>query len=262
MKGLVNSFIMAFSGYAAGGKSKLERTKENCSFILIFIPLIGLISTVLVNRWAVLYPYVCENPVLPAVFAVVVPIIISGGSNLKGFFKVTDALSSHKSKEEKLKILTLDDHSGYSAIIACIVYFLVAIGIWSEMPIDGIFVVAFTYIISRSLFGISLLTMKIVPGNKAENFVPDNKLVKWFQVLVNLGFIAISAVLMYDIALSFEMVKVAIICLVGAVISYLYYIYIAKRHFGGLTEELASFFVTVCEVVMPFATLFAFKNPF
>lgn len=262
MKGLVNSFIMAFSAYAAGGKSKLERNKENCSFILVFVPLIGLISTVLINRWAVLYPYVCENSVLPAVFAVVVPIIISGGSNLKGFFKTADALSSHKNKEDKLAILLGDAHSGYSAIIACIVYFLVAIGIWSEMPIDGIFVVAFAYIISRSLFGISLLTMKQVPGNRAEDYVPANKAVKWFQVLVNIGFIIVCVVLMYNIALSFEMVKVSIICLAGAAISYLYYIYIAKRHFGGVTEELASFFVTICEVVMPFATLFAFKNPF
>ena len=262
MKGLVNSFIMAFSGYAIGGKSKLERNKENCSFILIFIPLIGLICTVLINRWAVLYPYVCENPVLPAIFTVVVPIIVTGGSNLKGFFKTADALSSHKSKEEKLAILFDDAHSGYSSIIACIAYFLIAIGIWSEMPIDGIFVVAFAYIISRSLFSISLLTMKIVPGNRAENFVPDNKMAKLIQIAVNLGYIIICAVLMYDIALSFEMVNVAIICLVGAAISYLYYIYIAKSHFGGVSEELASFFVTICEVVMPFATLFAFKNPF
>lgn len=262
MKKLVNSFIMAFSGYAAGGKSKLERNNDNCAFILIFIPLIGLISTVLVNRWAVLYPYVCENPLLPAVFIVVVPIIISGGSNLKGFFKTTDALSSHKSKEEKLSILLDDSHSGYSAIIGCIVYFLIAIGIWSEMPIDGIFVVAFAYIISRALFGISLLTMKQAPGNRAENYIPDNAALKWFQVLVNLGYIAVCAVLMYYIAKSFEMVKVAVICLAGAVISYLYYVYVAKKHFGGVTEELASFFVTICEVVMPFAALFAFKNPF
>jgi len=262
MKSLVNSFVMAFSGYAIGGKAKLERNRDNCSFILIFIPLIGLISTVLINRWAVLYPYVCENPVLPAVFTVIVPIIVSGGSNLKGFFKTTDALSSHKSKEEKLAILLDDAHCGYSAIIGCICYFLVAIGIWSEMPIDGIFVVAFAYIISRSLFGISLLTMKHATDNRGIHYVPDSKPLKFFEILVNVGYIVISAVLMINIALSFEMVKIATICLGGAVISYLYYIYVAKKHFGGVTEELASFFVTVCEVVMPFAALFAFKNPF
>ena len=73
---------MAFSGYSISPKSSLERNKENCGFILTFIPLIGAIICVLINRWAVLYPYACDFPVLPAVVGAVVPTILSAGRGI------------------------------------------------------------------------------------------------------------------------------------------------------------------------------------
>lgn len=261
MKGLVRSFLMAFSGYSVSPKTKLTRNKENCEYILLFIPVVGLIITAIINRWAVLYPYMCDYPVLPAVVGAVVPIILSGGSFLDGFIHTVDALSSHKSKEEKLGILTEDTHCGYSSIIVCICTILVAIGIWSEMPIDGIFVIAFAYIISRSLYAISVLTMKHAAPSKCSCYVPEKNALKWFEVLVNIGYICVCAVLMVNIAHSFANIPVAIACFVGAALCYVYYLWISFRHFGGITEELGGYFVVVCEVIIPVAALFIFKSP-
>lgn len=262
MTGFLKSFVMAFSEYSISPKAKMERNKENCSWILAFLPLVGLIMTVIINRWAVLYPYICDNHILPAVFGAIIPTILAGGTHLEGFFKTVDALRSHKSVEEKLDILHKDNHGGYSAIVVCICYFMVAVGIWSEMPIDGIFVIAFAYIISRALFGISMLTAKHATDNKASLYIPENNGVKWCQVLVNVGYIVVCALLMVKIASTFDNISVATASLVGAGLSYIYYLIVAKRSFGGVTEELGGFFITVCEIVIPIAALFAFKNPF
>lgn len=262
MKSLWRSFVIAFSEYSISPKTRLKKNKDNSMFVLVFLPVIGLIITAVVNRWAVLYPYMCDHPVLPAVVGAVLPTILSGGSHLDGFFRTVDALCSHKSRDEKLDILKKDAHGGYSSIIVCICYFMMAFGIWSEMPIDGIFVIAFSYIISRSLFGISMLTMKHAMSGKCSTYVPTNKINRLIQVAINIGYILICLVLMLNIAKSFSNLSIAVAAFVGAVISYIYYYLIAKVKFGGVTEELGGFFITVCEIVIPLAALFAFKNPF
>ncbi len=265
MKTIGRSFLMAFSGYSISPKSSLERNKENCGFILTFIPLIGAIICVLINRWAVLYPYACDFPVLPAVVGAVVPTILSAGVHLDGFFRTTDALSSHKSVEDKLRILSEDAHGGYSAIIVCVCVFLISVGIWSEMPIDGIFVVAFAYVISRSLYAISVLTVKHAPvkNSKIDCYVPDSNGAKWIQVIINIAYICVSAVLMINIAGTYSVPRpsVAIASLIGAGITFVYYLLVSFKNFGGITEETGGFFVVLCEVIIPIAALAAFKSP-
>ncbi|MCR5398286.1 MAG: adenosylcobinamide-GDP ribazoletransferase [Lachnospiraceae bacterium] len=265
MKGLLRSFVMAFSKYSISPKSAYERNKENCSYIMLFLPLIGIIICAIINRWAVLYPYACDFPVLPAVVCSVVPIILSAGVHLEGFVRTTDAISSHKSKEDKLHIIGVDAHGGYSSMIVAICIFLISIGIWSEMPIDGIFVVAFGYVISRALFAISVLTVKhaSTANGKIDCYVPDSKISLWIQVLINIGYILVSAYLMIKIAGTFSTPRpsVAIACLIGAAITYIFYIAVSLRHFGGITEETGGFFVVLCELVIPIAALTIFKSP-
>ena len=261
MKSVIRSFLVAFSEYSISPKSSIERKKENCEWVLICLPLIGLIITVIINRWAVLYPYMCDYQILPAIVGAVVPIVLSGGNHLKGFFKTVDAISSHKSKEEKIRILSTDYHGGYTAITVCSCLLLLAIGIWSEMPIDGIFVIAFAYIISRSLAGISLLTMKHATESKATAYIPESKAVGIVQVLTNIGYIIVCIVLMHDIAMSFNKPRVCYFSLAGAALSYIYCYFASKKNFGGVTEETANYFIVVCEVVIPVLSLVAFKSP-
>lgn len=261
MKSFFRSCLVAFSEYSISPKSSLERKKENCDWVLVWLPIIGLIITVIINRWAVLYPYMCDFQILPAIVGAVVPVVLSGGYHLKGFFKTVDAISSHKSKEEKIRILSTDYHGGYAAITVCSCLLLFAIGIWSEMPIDGIFVIAFSYIISRSLAGISLLTMKHATKSKATAYIPDSKAVRIVQVIINIGYIIVCIVLMYDIALSFNKPRVCYFSLLGAFLAFVYYCFTAKKNFGGVSEETANYFIVVCEVVIPVLALVAFKSP-
>ena len=54
--------------------------------------------------------------------------------------------------------------------------------------------------------------------------------------------------------------SMGIACLVGAAIAFVLSLYVAFRHFGGVTEDTAGFFVQICEVLMPFAALLAYKQ--
>ena len=252
MRKIGNSFLMAFSTYFIFPKTQMERNKDKTSFILVFIPLIGAIIGFGISGWAIGYPYLCEHELLPAVVGAVIPSIISRGAHLDGFFRTVDAMCSHQPRERKLQILE-ESHGGYFAIIVCVWYFMLAIGIWSEMPVDGLFILAYGFIISRALYGFSILTMKHAKESKCSVYVPEG-ILKYLQIFIMLVYVGISAVFMLQLN-----VDVAIACIVGAIVSYAYYLIVSYKEFGGVTEDSAGFFVQICEVAIPLAALLAYK---
>ena len=253
MKSIWNSFLMAFSTYSISPKTKMERNRENTMYILVFVPLIGFIIGFVIRCWATAYPYLCDYAVLPAVVGAVLPSILSAGAHLDGFFRTVDALCSHQTREKKLKILE-DSHGGYFAIIVCVCYFMLAIGIWSEMPVDGLFVLAYGYVISRALYGFSILACKHVKESKCSVYMPEG-ILRYVQIFVMLIYVGIAALSM--LRLNSE---IGIACILGALISFVYYIIVSYREFGGVTEDSAGFFVQICEVAIPLAALIAYKR--
>ena len=87
----------------------------------------------------------------------IVPVIVSRAVHVDGFIDTVDAICSNKPMERKLEILK-DTHIGSFAIIMSLSYFLIALGVWSEMPIDAIPVLAVGFVLSRALTGLSMVT--------------------------------------------------------------------------------------------------------
>ena len=253
MKSIWNSFLLAFSMYSISPKTKVERNNENTKYILIFIPLIGAVIGYISAKWAMVYPYLCSYMILPAVVGAVLPSMISAGSHLDGFFRTIDALCSHQPREKKLQILE-DSHGGYFAIIVCVWYFMLAIGVWSEMPVDGWFVLAFGFVISRALYGFSILALKHAKESKCSVYVPEGRL-KVIESGIMLLYVLVSAFFMVSLNPA-----AGSYCIVGALIAFLLSLFVAYRHFGGVTEDTAGFFVQICEVLMPLAALIAYKQ--
>ena len=253
MKSIWNSFLLAFSMYSISPKTKVERNKENTKYILIFIPLIGALIGFVLAQWAVVYPYLCSYMIFPAVVGAVLPSMLSAGSHLDGFFRTIDALCSHQPLEKKLQILE-DSHGGYFAIIVCVWYFMLAIGVWSEMHIDGWFILAFGFVISRALYGFSILVLRHAKESKCSIYVPEGKL-RILESVIMVAYVLVCACFMISLD-----PLAGIYSVLGALVAFLISMFIAYRHFGGVTEDTAGFFVQICEVLMPLATLIAYKQ--
>lgn len=250
MKQIWNSFRLAFSMYSVFPARQIEKSKDNMRYILIFVPLIGWIIGLLIKEWMVVSPYLINYEFLGAVVCVMVPILLSGGAFLDGFFRTVDALCSHQPREGKLEILR-DSHSGYFAIIICVCYFFIIVGLWSEVPLDSWPVLAYGFVLSRALYGLSVVCFKHTQESKCSMYVGSRR-DQAVVVLCMLLYIGISVYSMLRIDL-----QTASCCLLGALLAFLYYCYVAFRHFGGITEDIASFFVQVCEIMMPFVVLLA-----
>ena len=155
MKEVWASFRLAFSMYSIFPARQIKKTRRNMKYILIFVPLVGAIIGFILKQWQVISPYLIDKDLLGAVICAMLPIFLSGGAFLDGFFRTVDALSSHQPREVKLEILR-DSHSGYFAIIICVCYFFLIVGLWSEMPLDSWPVLAYGFILSRALYGLSI----------------------------------------------------------------------------------------------------------
>lgn len=173
---------------------------------------------------------------------------------MDGFFRTVDALSSHQPRKGKLEILQ-DSHSGYFAIITCVSYFLIIVGLWSEMPIDGWPVVSLGFILSRSLYGLSIIWFRHSQTSKCTLYVPEGRT----------KLIVAAVLILYIAACAFFMLRMNLVvgigCLAGALIAFLYYCWVAFKHFGGITEDIASFFVQVCEILIPLVALLIYRMP-
>lgn len=248
MKQVWNSFRLAFSMYSIFPSRQVEKNKENMKYILVFVPLVGAIIGLLIREWMIISPYLINKDLMGAVVCAMLPIFLSGGAFLDGFFRTVDALCSHQPREGKLEILR-DSHSGYFAIIICVCYFFIIVGLWSEMPLDSWPVLAYGFVLSRALYGLSIVCFKHTQKSKCSLYVGEGSS-KVVVLVILAAYVIVCAVRMVMID-----PMVGICCLVGALLAFGYYCYVAFHHFGGITEDIAGFFVHVCEIMMPLVVL-------
>ena len=167
---------------------------------------------------------------------------VSGGIHLDGLLDTADALSSYKSREEKLEILK-DSHAGAFAIIVGISYFVLYFGVFSEVTAKKLLVIGLGFMLSRAFSGLGLVTLKKAKNTGLLRTFSDaaaNKIVMITMIL----YLAVTAVLMTLIDPLYASVNFGL-----ALITFWWYRSMAYKKFGGITGDLAGCFVQVCELI-------------
>lgn len=238
----MRSFIIAFSMYSRIPMPKVEWNEKSMRYSMCFFPFVGL---VLGGCSAGLFyglDFLGAGMFLKAILLGVLPIILTGGIHMDGFLDTVDAKSSWKPAEERLRILK-DPHLGAFACIYGIVYLLAAVGFFSRITEGEIGCVAAGYFFSRSLSGLSIVTFRKAKkdGMAAASAEASPKGVKW----ILLGEAAAGAVLMIWMA-----PLAGGCCAAAALLVFWYYRCMAYRCFGGVTGDLAGYFLQLCELAI------------
>lgn len=246
MKEMRNSFKIAFSMYSRIPVSKTEWTKEGMAYALLFFPWIGVvIGSLFVGIFYLQNYCVTHHILIPnvafAVLYVLIPILITGGIHMDGYLDVKDAMSSWQTKERRLEILK-DPHVGAFAIIWCGVYFLSVLGIYSCISEKSIFVIALGFCLSRTLSGGSVVCfLHAKKEGMAATFAQGAAKKKVRGVLC--FYVVVLGVLMIGLG---GMIGATSLCMGG--ISFLYYRRMSYQYFGGITGDLAGYFLQICEL--------------
>ena len=157
---LLRSLAIAISMYSKIPAPMVEWNEKNMKYAMCFFPVVGAVTgglQLLIGYFLLEYTS-CGN-LFFAIAMALIPVLVSGGIHLDGFADTVDALSSYGDREKKLEILK-DPNTGAFAVIGLCVYFLADVALWSEVTIELLPVIACTYMLSRSLSGISVVSFR------------------------------------------------------------------------------------------------------
>jgi adenosylcobinamide-GDP ribazoletransferase len=247
-----DAFKIAFSMYSKIPMPKTDWNKKSMKYALCFFPAVGIAILILTMLWNYISINFQMGDIMHTAILVVIPILVTGGIHLDGFLDTMDALSSYQPTEKKLEILK-DPHTGAFAIISAITYFILYFGVWSEVQGKALIILSIGFIISRALSGLSIVTFPCAKNSGlAATFsdAAEKNRVKYTMI----GYIFICTIIMLFINLI-----LGGICVITALLVFIYYKVMSKKNFGGITGDLAGYFLQMCELLMALSVVFAQK---
>lgn len=244
MKKIGKAIIVAFSIYSKIPMPHFNWESEDMQYHLCFFPWVGAVIGALEFGWYFLTRYLGIGLPLQILLAAAIPLLVTGGFHMDGFMDTCDALHSYQDREKKLEILK-DPHIGAFAVICLLAYMLLALGFLSEVDeIRAAGVGCAGFFLSRTLSGISVVTM---PSAKKKGMLQTFSGTAAKKTV--LGCLIFQLVLCGALQLVICW-YMGLVSLVLAGLSYLYYWRMSKKQFGGITGDLAGFFVTVTELLI------------
>ena len=249
---MFRSLCIAVAMYSKLPAPRVDWDKKSLSWAMCFFPVVGVVIALLLGIWLGLCEMLDFGPFLRAAVSLLLPIAVSGAIHLDGFCDTSDALGSHQSREKKLEILK-DSHTGAFAIICCCLYLIFFFSVWCEVEPEGrtLWMLSLGPVLSRSFSGLAAVSWPNARGSGLlATFTQPMEAQKARAVL--LVWVAVCAVAMIALDPVTGTAAVA-----GAGLSFLYYFVMSRRQFGGITGDLAGFFLQVCECAMVLAVVLA-----
>ena len=235
---LLNAMIIAIAMYSKIPMPRVDWNEKNMRYAMCFFPLVGVIIGVLeIVAGNLITVWKGEETFFYAVVLTLIPVFITGGIHLDGFADTMDAKSSYGDREKKLEILK-DPHTGAFAIISLCCYFLLCVGIFSEMRTERLFASALVFVFSRSLSGISVVTFPAAKNSGLLRTFQDGAQKRNVRIVLIFWLFFLTAGLCGVAAAA-----------VGLAVFFYYYQF-SRKQFGGITGDLAGYFLQLCELFM------------
>lgn len=240
---LISSLVIAFATYSRIPMPRVDWTDENRRYALCFFPLIGVVIGLIMSLWLWLCSRLAVGPLLQGAVSAALPILISGGIHLDGFMDTSDAMASWQEPARRLEILK-DSHVGAFAVMSCGVYLMLDAGFLSALAGKTALAGAAVFVLSRAMSAYLSISLKQArPGGMLDGFASTAagravKLSSLIYIAAALGFMA------------FVLPLSAALCAAAAILTAIYYRHRAMKYFGGVTGDLAGWFLCASELAM------------
>ena len=240
---IINPFFIALSMYSRIPVPRVDWEKENMRYAMCFFPMIGVVIGAVMYLAGWLLDKTSVGGLFRGVVFTLIPIIITGGIHMDGFMDTMDALGSWGDREKKLEILK-DSHAGAFAILGMGCYLMWSVAVWSELPAEVLRVCGVSFVLSRALSGFSVVTFPAARNSGLLKMFQDGAQKKVVRITMCLYVAA--AVIMMAVMNARAMTG----AVTGVMIAFLYYIVVSRKQFGGVTGDLAGFFLETAELAM------------
>ena len=246
---MFNSLKIAFSMYSKIPMPHTDWNEKNMRYAMCFFPLVGTVIGFLYYLWFNISITLGINDILRSAVYVVIPVLVTGGIHVDGFVDTMDAYNSYQSIERKLEILK-DSHIGAFALISCITYFIINFGAVSEIRcVTSVMIIALGFMLSRAFSALAVVKFKSAKDSGLARTFKDSSQKKTVMITM----------ILYIILISLAMICInlyeGIGAVAAAVLTFIYYKNMSYKKFGGITGDLAGFFLQLCELFIILAVV-------
>lgn len=249
IKQFFKSFCVAFSLYSKIPMPRFAWNSSDMKYHFAFFPLVGVVIALLEFLWKYLQIKFGFGEILYLCAAAALPLLVTGGIHFDGFMDTTDAICSYSPKEKKLEILK-DPHIGAFSVIGAALYFLLLLGFGSEIKsFFALICVCFSFVFSRIL---SALWVLILPKAKKDGMAKteaENSSKKIVVAILIFEFVVFSGFMIFCVRNCERSGAILLTFFLVLAVSSVATIFTAKKNFGGITGDIAGFFVCVSELL-------------
>ena len=235
---VLQTLAVAFAMFSAIPVPQFEWNEKNMRYALCAFPLIG---GIIGGLWCLCGVLPLPAPARAAGFCLV-PVWVTGGIHLDGYADTCDALSSYGGREKKLEILK-DPHCGAFAVIRLCSYFAAYLALCACVqftPRAGL-LWTLALVLERALSGLAVAAFPMAKNTGlAHTFATaaDRRTVRNVLLLLAVFLCAALAALGGGVLAA------------AALAVFWRYHAMAKQQFGGITGDLAGWFLQKAELWM------------
>ncbi len=249
MRGIWGGILAAFSMYSTVPVPQVKWDKDTLKWALGFLPLVGVLAGVVEWIWYAFCELHGASAVFYSVIAALIPVVISGGIHLDGLCDTCDALCSYAGKEKRLEILK-DPHVGAFGPMWLTAFLLAEAACFAQVyEIPKYLPLALAgFAFSRALGGCKIVLTKCAKDSGLAYIFAENSNKAGVTAMLA------SEVLLFMLFIFFRLWNEPYGLLAGGVCFALLIFWYALHNimclkiFGGVTGDLAGFFISVCEL--------------
>ena len=242
MRTILETIAVSFSIFSALPAPQVAWTEKNTRWMLAAFPLVGIVIGGTCWGWVVLSGMLSLPNILRGAGLTLIPVLLTGGVHLDGYADTWDALSSHAPPEKRWEILQDPRLGAFAAIHLC-GYFVAEFALWPALPqYDGsLFLLMFP--LSRTLSALAVVSFPLAKDTGLAHTFAAAANKKRLSVLL-----AVLAVLLSGgLCLRGPDGGTAVL---AALSVFIYYRRMTEKQFGGLSGDLAGWFLQTAELWM------------
>ena len=247
---VLQGLLMAFSLYSRIPVPQAEWSKGGMRYAFCLAPLVGVVIGAAVAGFDCLARVAHVGEVARSCVGAALPLLLTGGIHMDGFLDTVDARSSCQPRERKLEILK-DPHTGAFAIIGGGVYLLMYLAVFSELGPAAFPAAGGVYVTSRALSGWAAVSFPKAKKDGMLTTVSAGTGYGAARIFLAAWWLSAAAFLVW-----FGGLVAGGAALAAATAAFGFYYHMAMKEFGGVTGDLAGYFLQVCELGMLAALAF------
>ncbi len=241
----LETILVAFAMYSAIPLPRPSWNEKNMRYAMCAFPLVGAVCGALWWGWGTLCAWLNIQPLLRGAGLCLIPVLVTGGIHLDGYADTCDALASCAPPEKKQEILK-DPRCGAFAVIRLCSYFAAHLALCTALlpTKTALWCMGLAFVLERGLSGLAVTRFPLAKNTGlAHTFATaaDRRMASRILMLEcalsGAGMIALGGITGLAMVLT-------------ALIVFWRYWITAVRQFGGLSGDLAGWFLQRAELWM------------